>query len=71
MQRGRRAVYADVGHMATRTDQLGTQLEAGRHPDGLDGHVSSEPLGEIPHEGHGVLPTAVDRAVRTETLGRL
>ncbi len=64
-------MHADVGHVTTGPHELGAQLEAGRYTDRLDGHVRSEPVGQVPHEGDGVFPGVVDHQVGAEQLRRL
>ena len=59
--KGRRlAVHADICDASAGTDQCGGELERRRKPDSLDGDVTAEILGDLPHGSQGVVSPAVD-----------
>src|SRR5438045_8256698 len=60
MECGRLAVYADVGDVATGPNQAGRQLERGGDPDGFDGDVGPETVGQLANGGGRVLTVVVD-----------
>jgi len=70
VQGGGLAVHADVGNAPSGPRQGDGQLEGGRRPDGLDGHVGARPS---VREGslRPLLEGSVHGDVRAELLGRL
>src|SRR6478672_725580 len=67
----RRAVHADVGDMASWTDQRYRQFERLRNSDGLHRHIGTEPAGDVVDHRRGVFAFVVDHNVGTELARRI
>ena len=70
VQRGRSAVHADVGDMATRADQRCCELECCRDTDRFDRDVGTETTGELLNDLERILVAVVDDHVGPEHLRR-